>query len=131
MSVPLPQVPEPAVPPYDCTACGVCCALGWDVYLTEDDAARFERSPQLRRLMHQPAQGALRRVWFLRRDPDTDHCMAFAAGEGGCGCTIYEDRPFLCRDFAVGSEHCQEARRATIIRDSHLLLCLMQPRPRV
>ena len=30
---------------------------------------------------------------------------------GGCGCSIYEVRPEICRDFAAGSPDCHAARR--------------------
>jgi Fe-S-cluster containining protein len=40
-------------------------------------------------------------------------CIAFrdALGDGRCGCSIYEVRPDVCRDFAAGSDDCRAARR--------------------
>ena len=46
-----------------------------------------------------------------------DRCAALASegqtSEGGerYACTIYDDRPRSCRDFARGGERCLEARR--------------------
>jgi Fe-S-cluster containining protein len=30
---------------------------------------------------------------------------------GGCGCSIYEVRPDICREFAAGSPDCHAARQ--------------------
>ncbi len=49
-----------------------------------------------------------------------DRCAALAGGTPDPAeperatryhCTIYDDRPRTCRDFALGSDHCLTARR--------------------
>jgi Fe-S-cluster containining protein len=38
-------------------------------------------------------------------------CVALEGELGGqCGCTVYEDRPAVCRRSEAGSELCREAR---------------------
>jgi Fe-S-cluster containining protein len=40
-------------------------------------------------------------------------CVAFGdrLADGGCGCSIYEARPDICREFQAGSLDCLAARR--------------------
>ena len=94
----------------DCQACGACCAT-FDVWLMESDLDRFERSPNLLHLtvIH---PGAAAGQWrFMRRNEKTGQCAALEGGLRSCRCTIYEQRPTLCREFEPGSEDCLEARR--------------------
>jgi Fe-S-cluster containining protein len=38
-------------------------------------------------------------------------CVAFTGAVGrACGCSIYGDRPRVCRQFAVGERLCRQAR---------------------
>lgn len=100
-----------ATPSFDCTACGACCGL-LDVLLTADDADRFESSPRLRVLLAYHPVGTGPAWPFMKRDPETGHCAALGGALGACRCTIYPDRPHLCRAFEVGSPDCLAARRA-------------------
>lgn len=95
---------------FDCQKCGACCAT-FDVWLDEADLDRIARKPHIRALtvLHKSPSG-----WsgtFMQRDAATGQCRALAGRLGDCTCTVYEDRPELCRAFEAGSEDCLEARR--------------------
>lgn len=98
---------------WDCQSCGACCA-SLDVWLDEADRERFERSPRLLALtvLRRPGAAANWDWRFLRRDARTGRCVALAGPLRDCRCTIYADRPHLCRAFEAGSDECRKARRA-------------------
>ncbi len=86
---------EPAL---DCFACAACCRDAFDsVTVGARDLVR-KRHPAL-----VVDRGSYREI---RRDGD--HCAAL---DGALRCTIYDDRPRTCRDFAVAGRHCLTARR--------------------
>jgi len=90
--------------PDDCRSCGVCCFSRLEAYVrvTGEDWARLE--PNADRLAHFIGNRA-----FLRM---TDgHCAALEIrrrpdGQSDHFCTIYEQRPQICRDLARGSPEC-------------------------
>src|SRR5580765_2596141 len=47
---------------------------------------------------------------LMQREEATGCCRALAGPLGDCTCTIYDDRPELCRAFDAGSDDCLEAR---------------------
>jgi Fe-S-cluster containining protein len=48
----------------------------------------------------------------LPRQPENGHCVNLYGSPGEqIGCTIYEDRPQVCRAFDAGSDRCHEYRR--------------------
>ena len=98
---------------FNCQTCGACCAT-FDVWLDEADRERFERTPRLTALtvLQKPAAGALWDWRFLKRDAATGRCAALDGPLTSCRCTIYPDRPHLCRAFEAGSDECLKARRA-------------------
>ena len=90
--------------PADCVACGACCFSQLPTYVrvTGDDWSR---------LGHPAEEGAHfveSRAYMKRHE---GHCAALAVREGAAGreyfCTIYEDRPQVCRDLARGSPQCE------------------------
>ncbi|MEW6252553.1 MAG: YkgJ family cysteine cluster protein, partial [Planctomycetota bacterium] len=81
-----------------CRRCGACCT-GNAVLLSAAEADRFERDPQLARLIVHERTDTLELV-LLRRDPVMDRCLALAGPPGAGRCTIYDRRPQLCRAFA-------------------------------
>ena len=97
-------------PPPDCLTCGACCREAFDAVPVEDgDAARLP----------DPS-------WFvteddgwrsMRRVPSPTGCGTRCAALRGDGaatpftCVVYADRPDTCRDLAIGSEGCLQARR--------------------
>ncbi len=93
----------------DCQTCGACCHL-YDVLLDAADEEHFERRPRLIALTYIHRLGNGHELRFLRRDARTDACVAFAGPLEANRCTIYADRPHLCRAFEVGSPDCLAAR---------------------
>jgi uncharacterized protein len=105
---------------YECCRCGACCCSPWQgegyVRLYEPDSARLRRFALPVVTLLQPGEGGQMEELLLlatRRDLEgTRVCIAFAGKVGeACGCSIYEDRPLLCRKFQVGDTLCREARR--------------------
>ncbi|GMU82951.1 MAG: hypothetical protein AMXMBFR47_28220 [Planctomycetota bacterium] len=97
-------------PTLDCQTCGACCAE-FDVLLTGAEVEEFEADPHFLELtiLYPPQQ------WrFMRRDEVTGRCVALEGPLSKNRCTIYERRPFLCRDFAAGSRQCHEARQKVL-----------------
>jgi Fe-S-cluster containining protein len=96
---------EPPLP--ECLACGTCCfsLMPNFVRVTGDDHARL-------------AERAERLVWFegiraFMRMKD-GHCAALEIdhGSGRFVCTVYEERPQVCRDLARASGACRGERQA-------------------
>jgi len=97
---------------YDCQSCGACCVHPGStngaayIFLQGDEPARLKRLglPVIQvkgdsYLGARPCAGG-RLV-----------CIAFRGRVGGeCGCSIYADRPSICRQFEVGDPLCREAR---------------------
>lgn len=90
--------------------CGACCGT-FDVWLDEGDLDRIARKPHIRALtvLHHSPSGWT--ATFMRRDESTHRCTALAGEMRDCRCTIYEDRPELCRAFEAGSDDCLAARK--------------------
>ncbi len=100
---------------HDCQQCGACCSKPGFVegpsyaYLTRDEAKRMKR---LRlSVLNEDGTSYL----GTRAGPDgkgPDVCVAFQGEVGGdCGCSVYSDRPRVCREFQVGSPGCLGARK--------------------
>jgi Fe-S-cluster containining protein len=101
--------------PYDCQSCGACFVHlgGYDgnayVYLDRQEAVR------MRRLGLPVVEAALGSKCLAAAPHDGawgyPACVAFEGDVGGrCGCSVYADRPSVCREFASGSDVCREAR---------------------
>lgn len=101
---------QPDALEFDCQRCGACC-IGLDVLLLEAEVDAFERDARLRPLLREHPRVAALPLYFMRRDPRTDRCTALAGPQHACRCTIYAQRPTLCRALEAGSEPCREARR--------------------
>jgi hypothetical protein len=84
----------------DCLACGACCAFSesWPAFIGDrdgegipDDLIDFERE---------------------RMQCYCDRCSALVGDIGSrAQCSVYENRPLVCREFQSGSEDCIIARR--------------------
>lgn len=85
-----------------CRACGACCAYSaeWPRFSLESDAA-LARIPEA---LVSPSRGGMR--------CEGDRCAALE-GEVGVEtrCTIYDDRPDVCRACEPGDDACTIARR--------------------
>lgn len=91
--------------PADCLRCGVCCFSKLDAYarVTGDDWARLGADAE--RLAHFIGHRAYMRM-------SDGHCAALRVrGTPREGteffCTVYENRPQVCRDLARGSPECE------------------------
>jgi Fe-S-cluster containining protein len=86
----------------DCMRCGACCAYSaaWPRFTLEDEAALARLPPAL----VAAGGGGMRCV--------EDRCAALT-GEIGreTACTVYQDRPLVCRDCEPGDDICLMARR--------------------
>ncbi len=96
---------------YDCQSCGACCAT-YDVLLMGTDLDRFEADPSLLALTTPYEKLAGVQARFMRREAATGRCVALRGPLHACACSIYADRPMLCRELEVGSPHCLAAREA-------------------
>lgn len=102
-------------PVYDCQLCGACCVQQrpFDgasyVYLDRQEAKR------LRRIGLTVVQGALGESYLGCRSHagagGRPACVALEGKVGlRCGCSIYSERPGVCREFEVGEALCRAAR---------------------
>jgi len=84
----------------DCLVCGGCCAWSetWQVLMGPRDGEGIP--DELIDFDNQRMQS-----W--------GHRCAALEGEIGCrvGCSVYADRPLVCREFQAGSEDCRMVRR--------------------
>jgi hypothetical protein len=88
----------------DCQTCGACCREAYHSVEISRREPLIKRHPDL--ILSFPTHLKLRR--------DGDRCAALAGGRTvteAYACTIYEDRPRTCREFAKGGAHCLDARR--------------------
>ncbi|MFL5306624.1 MAG: YkgJ family cysteine cluster protein [Polyangia bacterium] len=93
-------------PPVDCQACGACCREAYhSVTVSVRDPVVWREPALIVRNGH--------RFEILREGP---RCAALKVARDHDGttrysCTIYENRPQPCRDFAANGRHCLDARR--------------------
>ena len=85
---------------FDCLACGVCCAYSksWPAFIGDGDGAGIPDE-------------------FIDFDHGRmlcfgDRCSALEGEIGSrVGCSVYPNRPLVCRDFQAGSDDCIMVRR--------------------
>lgn len=100
---------------YDCVSCGACCynpddnrEIGYIDYIEIEPRDKIMRNPDL-----------VRRLVVLDDDliphmrlSHHQRCAALTGKLGvKVGCSIYHDRPSICRRFDAGSKKCKELRR--------------------
>jgi hypothetical protein len=96
-------------PPVDCATCGACCREAYhSVTVSVRDPVVWKQPALVERRGHR---------FEIRRDDDRCAALRDRRGDGARGpderiftCSIYEDRPQACRDFAAGGRHCLDAR---------------------
>ena len=92
---------DPERPPYDCQACGACCAYSaeWPRFSTEEDA-ELDLIPE-----------ALVAADLSGMKFENGRCAALT-GEPGkhTACGIYAIRPVVCRECMPGDPECHIAR---------------------
>jgi hypothetical protein len=95
-------------PPVDCRTCGACCREAYhSVTISVRDPVVWKEPELIVRQGHRfeiRREGA--RCAALTVDPQTGSNPRL-----GYSCSIYDNRPKPCRDFAAGGRHCIEARR--------------------
>ena len=93
----------------DCQACGACCHGddGW-VHVDAADDARVEASPALARHVVLTRHGGYVKRSLRMID---GACSALGRTSAGVTCTVYADRPQVCRDLEAGTDACRTARR--------------------
>lgn len=100
---------------FDCQRCGACCVQTGPqdgnayVYLDRSEAATLRGLglPVVRGPLDGFCLGARPHAGAGGRPA----CAAFVGTLGaGCDCSVYEDRPSVCREFEVGGELCRQAR---------------------
>jgi hypothetical protein len=97
-------------PPVDCATCGACCREAYhSVTVSVRDPVVWKQPQLVERHGHR---------FEIRRDGgrcaalvDRRNDAARGPGARVFTCSIYEDRPQACRDFAAGGRHCLDARR--------------------
>jgi uncharacterized protein len=100
---------DAAIP--DCQSCGACCWGDemWIHLVAGDDDRLGEKRVRSLTVLTQHGRG------YFARSMRMEHgrCVAFRDDLGGglSGCSIYEVRPDICRDFQAGSGDCHAARR--------------------
>jgi len=98
---------------HPCLSCGACCATyRVSMHWSEADAALGGRVPVELTESLGPHQRCMRGTW-----EKTPRCVALEGPIGGpVRCTIYEDRPSVCRELSMSWEHgepspqCDKAR---------------------
>lgn len=104
----MPNAPQPERPARwsdglpACTECGVCCFFDDPRYVmvfTQDSARLAERADELTHFIHGRC--------FMRQVDG--HCIALRRHGEHWLCSIYEQRPQLCRDFERGCDTCHGA----------------------
>ena len=109
---------------YDCTACGACCFGKRDyVQVFAHDAARL--GPARTAELVAPPVGVIPASVGREAEPKRfmkmthGHCTALStAVPNRFLCTVYEDRPVLCRALEPGSAACLEARARMKVLES-------------
>jgi Fe-S-cluster containining protein len=97
----------------DCQACGACCHGddGW-VHVDREDDPRIAASPALAAIVVMTKIGGAVRRSLRMID---GHCAALVSTAAGVTsrvtCTVYADRPGVCRVVEAGSDECRAARR--------------------
>jgi Fe-S-cluster containining protein len=106
-------------PPYDCQACGACCATAPErngyVRLYDGDLERLRDSglPIIESAEQDTDPPETIAKLATKLDPHGHRvCVAFEGGVGGaCTCLIYDRRPSVCRMFEMGGLLCRLARQ--------------------
>jgi Fe-S-cluster containining protein len=90
---------------FECDGCGACCKT-FPIFAAEADAVA---EPRIRDEARRLPEGLATPRWTYQLYPLPFHeACCFLDGDNRC--TVYATRPTVCRTFAAGSAHCQEAR---------------------
>jgi Putative zinc- or iron-chelating domain len=96
-------------PPVDCQTCGACCREAYhSVTISVRDPVVW-KEPDL--IVRQGHRFEIRREGTRCAALQVDSKIGSGPATPGYSCSIYDNRPRPCRDFAAGGRHCVEARR--------------------
>ncbi len=99
---------DSTTPVPECTTCGICCFLPLIVPVSR---AESERLTSYCEVLLDGSEDEIAVDRMLSRAED-GRCRNLEGTLGeNIGCSIYEDRPQVCRDFEAGSDRCHEYRR--------------------
>lgn len=115
----LPAPAPPVNPPIDCLRCGVCCFSRLETFVRVEGGDWARLGDAAGRVAHFIGHRAYMKM-------SEGHCAALEIrqlAEGGRQyfCTVYADRPQICRDLARGSPQCQGERAAKAGRVAGLM----------
>ena len=99
---------DPSAPVPDCIPCGACCVYGLVIPINRREPEPLRRYIEV--TLDEAPDVVIERAF--ERDEADGRCVNMA-GEVGVeiGCTVYPDRPQICRDFDAGSDRCFGYRR--------------------
>ncbi len=93
---------------FDCLTCGACCSSAINkvvVFKVEFDETKFSHGKHIEKFT--VLEGEDHKMKFTA----DGKCIALDGKVGECvSCTIYENRPFVCRTFEVGGSMCKKLR---------------------
>jgi len=93
----------------DCVECGVCCSFALVVPFRSDEPNDVANYWEIF-ADDTPDKPVIDQM--LPRNMGTGSCVNLSGSLGEkVGCTIYDTRPFVCREFEAGSDRCHEYRR--------------------
>jgi len=102
------QITPDSEPIPDCLTCGACCMFAGIVPTLPGEAARLNAVWEV--VLDGAEDVAVGQV--VPRDPENGYCANLQGAPGeSIGCSVYSDRPFVCRDFDAGSDRCHAYRR--------------------
>jgi Fe-S-cluster containining protein len=86
--------------PADCEDCGACCAFDSPTFVPLNTADQEHLGARLEELTHEEAGQRYMRM-------HEGYCLALDRSGGASQCSIYDQRPELCREFHQGSSECR------------------------
>ncbi|MGD9563587.1 MAG: YkgJ family cysteine cluster protein [Pyrinomonadaceae bacterium] len=101
-------VTDASEPIPECVPCGACCVYGLVIPINRREPEPLKRYIEV--TLDNAPDVVIERAF--ERDEADGRCVNMA-GEVGVeiGCTVYPDRPQICRDFDAGSDRCFGYRR--------------------
>jgi uncharacterized protein len=101
-------VADASAPIPDCVPCGACCVYGLVIPINRREPEPLERYIEV--TLDEAPEVVVERAFA--RDEADGRCVNLAGEVGvAIGCTVYPDRPQMCRDFDAGSDRCFGYRR--------------------
>lgn len=94
---------------YDCLTCGACCTTVTNkvvVFKVEFDDSKFSHGKHIKQFTLPDGEN------YKMKFSIEGKCIALDGQIGKCvSCTIYENRPLVCRTFEAGGTNCKNSRR--------------------